>query len=30
VTPGVWPTAFTNPFLLDLDGNGTWEAPGIK
>jgi hypothetical protein len=26
VAPGVWPTAFTNPFLLDLDGGG-WKAP---
>jgi len=29
VAPGVWPTAFTNPFLLDLDGGG-WAAPGLK
>jgi hypothetical protein len=29
VAPGVWPTAFSNPFLLDLDGGG-WEAPGLK
>jgi hypothetical protein len=29
VTPGIWPTAFTNPFLLDLDG-GDWAAPGLK
>jgi hypothetical protein len=29
VAPGVWPTAFTNPFLLNLDG-GDWVAPGIK
>ena len=28
IAPGVWPTAFTNPFLLDLDGNG-WKAPGL-
>jgi hypothetical protein len=29
VAPGVWPAAFSNPFLLDLDGGG-WEAPGLK
>jgi hypothetical protein len=28
IAPGVWPTAFTNPFLLDLDGGG-WMAPGL-
>jgi hypothetical protein len=28
IAPGVWPTAFTNPFLLDLDGGG-WKAPGL-
>jgi len=28
VAPGVWPTAFTNPFLLDLDGGG-WTPPGL-
>jgi hypothetical protein len=28
VAPGIWPTAFTNPFLLDLDGGG-WAAPGL-
>jgi hypothetical protein len=28
VAPGVWPTAFSNPFLLDLDGGG-WQAPGL-
>jgi hypothetical protein len=28
VAPGIWPTAFTNPFLLDLDGDG-WKAPGL-
>jgi len=26
VAPGTWPTAFTNPFLLDLDDSG-WQAP---
>jgi hypothetical protein len=29
VAPGTWPTAFTNPFLLDRDGDGTWTAPGL-
>jgi hypothetical protein len=29
VAPGVWPAAFSNPFLLDLDGGG-WEAPGLR
>jgi hypothetical protein len=29
IAPGVWPTAFTNPFLLDLDGGG-WTAPGLQ
>jgi len=28
IAPGVWPTAFTNPFLLDLDSGG-WAAPGL-
>jgi hypothetical protein len=28
VAPGVWPTAFSNPFLFDLDGGG-WQAPGL-
>jgi hypothetical protein len=28
VVPGAWPVAFTNPFLLDLDGGG-WQAPGL-
>jgi hypothetical protein len=28
VAPGVWPTAFTNPFLIDVDGGG-WTAPGL-
>jgi hypothetical protein len=28
VAPGVWPTAFSNPFFLDLDGGG-WQAPGL-
>jgi hypothetical protein len=29
VAPGVWPAAFTNPFLLDRDGGG-WKAPGLR
>ena len=29
IAPGVWPTAFSNPFFLDLDGGG-WTAPGLK
>ena len=28
VAPGVWPTAFTNPFLIDCDGDG-WTPPGL-
>jgi hypothetical protein len=28
IAPGIWPTAFTNPFLLDRDGDG-WTAPGL-
>ncbi|HVY39485.1 MAG TPA: CehA/McbA family metallohydrolase [Polyangia bacterium] len=26
IAPGVWPAAFTNPFLIDVDGGG-WTAP---
>jgi hypothetical protein len=29
VAPGVWPVAFTNPFLLNRDGGG-WKAPGLR
>ena len=29
VAPGVWPVAFTNPFLLDRDGTAGWQAPGL-
>jgi hypothetical protein len=29
IAPGSWPIAFTNPFLLDLDGDGHWQAPGL-
>jgi len=29
IAPGVWPTAFSNPFFLDLDGGG-WTAPGLR
>jgi hypothetical protein len=30
VAPGVWPVAFTNPFLLDRDGVAGWTKPGLK
>lgn len=29
VAPGTWPTAFTNPLVLDRDGDGRWSAPGL-
>ncbi|HEY4392408.1 MAG TPA: hypothetical protein VGP64_00015 [Polyangia bacterium] len=29
IAPGVWPTAFTNPFLIDVDGDGAWTKPGL-
>jgi hypothetical protein len=29
IAPGVWPTAFSNPFLLDRDGVAGWTAPGL-
>lgn len=28
IAPGTWPTAYTNPLLVDRDGDG-WEAPGL-
>lgn len=28
IAPGTWPYAFSNPFLLDLDG-GQWTPPGL-
>ena len=28
IAPGAWPIAFTNPFLIDVDGDG-WKAPGL-
>ena len=28
VAPGAWSAAFTNPFLVDRDGDG-WTAPGL-
>jgi hypothetical protein len=28
IVPGGWSVAFTNPFLLDVDGGG-WQAPGL-
>jgi hypothetical protein len=30
VTDNGFPYAFTNPFLLDRDGNGKFDAPGVK
>lgn len=30
VTPGGYPLAFTNPFLLDNNGNGTFDGPGLR
>lgn len=30
VAPGTWPTAFTNPWLIDHDGDGTWVPPGVR
>lgn len=30
VTDNGYPYAFTNPFLLDRDGNGKFDAPGVK
>jgi hypothetical protein len=29
IAPGIWPTAFSNPFLIDLDRDGEWTAPGL-
>jgi hypothetical protein len=29
IAPGVWPVAFTNPFLLDRNGDMGWQAPGL-
>ena len=29
IAPGVWPTAFSNPFLLDVNGDHQWSAPGL-
>lgn len=28
ITPGAWPEGFTNPLLVDVDGNG-WTPPGL-
>ena len=28
--PGGYPLAFTNPFLLDRDGNGSFDGPGLR
>jgi hypothetical protein len=29
VAPGVWPVAFTNPFLLERNGTPGWQPPGL-
>ncbi len=29
IAPGVWPAAFTNPFFIDVDGDGQWKPPGL-
>ena len=29
IAPGVWPVAFTNPFLLERNGTPGWQAPGL-
>jgi hypothetical protein len=29
IAPGTWPTAFTNPLVLDRDGDGSWTSPGL-
>ena len=29
IAPGALPTAFSNPFLLDIDGDHQWSAPGL-
>jgi hypothetical protein len=29
VAPGTWPTSFTNPILIDRDGDGRWTPPGL-
>jgi hypothetical protein len=30
VVPGGLPCAFTNPFVLDRDGNGRFDGPGVR
>jgi len=30
VLPGFVPFAFTNPILVDADGDGSWTAPGLS
>jgi hypothetical protein len=30
VVTGGYPFAFTNPFVLDVDGNGRFDAPGVE
>jgi hypothetical protein len=29
IAPGVWPVAFSNPFLLERNGTPGWQAPGL-
>jgi hypothetical protein len=29
VAPGIWPTAFSNAFLIDANSDGQWIAPGL-
>jgi len=29
IAPGVWPVAFSNPFLLERNGTPGWQAPGV-
>jgi hypothetical protein len=29
VAPGVWPVAFSNPFLLERNGTPGWQPPGL-
>jgi hypothetical protein len=30
VAPGGVPLAFTNPIVVDADGDGRWQAPGLR
>jgi hypothetical protein len=29
IAPGVWPVAFSNPFLVERNGTPGWQAPGL-